>query len=445
MKVLYKTPKGTQDFSPIEQQLRNELVTKCVNQFKLFGAQPIDTPTFEREDVLMEKYNDDNTKEIFRLESDIGGDDIDSGGSSVEKLALRYDLTVPFSRYVKTTGLLKIKRYQVGKVFRKDTPNFSSGRYREFMQCDYDYLDSNCDSDLADAETLTLLNSILQSLIGDAYVIRLNNKNILFGLLEYCGVPIELYQTICSTIDKLDKRKWKDLVPEFTEKGLSDTNILKLKETFDQYKNISWDDIQTIPFVSDKTKESFAKLYKYLMLLCPDKLNKINIDLTMARGLDYYTGIIFEVNLSSNKKKAKFGSIAGGGRYDKLCNIPCVGFSIGIDRIASTLNQINKRLINPDVWIIQVGDSDEKLYEYRISLLSKLRSSDISVGTELRPNIGMGPQMNYANKNKIPYVIFVGTDEMDNNVVTLKDMDARKQTYMIPLENVITIISDGNN
>jgi len=442
---MLKTAKGTQDFDTPTQTQRQKLIDICVEQFKLVGAKPIDTPTFEREDVLMEKYGEESTKEIFRLSNNNENNENNSeNNNDTETLALRYDLTVPFSRYVKMNNIKKLKKYQVGKVYRKDQPNMKSGRFREFLQADFDHLNSECDSELADAETLVLLNNILLKLtskiINGEYVIRLNNKQLLFNMLEFCGVQPDLYKTVCSSIDKLDKREWKDIEPELLSKGLTQDCIDRMNNILTKYKNIDWDTLKYLPFKSDV----FDKLYHYLLIF--GGINTIKLDLSLARGIDYYTGIIFEVNLINTN----IGSVAGGGRYDELCNIPCVGFSIGIDRILSILPTTTCREYNPTVWIIQVNKKssnetgNNELFEYRLKILKELRDNGISCNTELKTEVSMGAQIKYVLKNEIPFIIFVGQNEMEQRLVSLKDMDNKTQYDNIPMIEAMWRINNNN-
>lgn len=435
--IIYKCPKGTQDYDNGSQALRQNLIDDCIKQFKLVGAKQIDTPAFEREDVLMEKYNDDNQKEIFRLVSE-------KDTEESESLALRYDLTVPLSRYVKMNSIQKMRRFQVGKVWRRDQPNMKAGRFREFTQVDYDYLDGQCDINLADAETLSLLIDTLDTIVGTNYLVRLNDRNILYNLLEYCGVPTNLYTSICSTIDKLDKKKWKSLIPELLQKGLNQDVIDKLNVELTTWKNVTCDNIQDVQFISRDVSTRIIKIFEYLQLLLnstTDKLCKIKLDFTLARGLDYYTGIIFEVMLTG--KKNNIGSIAGGGRYDNLCEIPCVGFSLGIDRILASRQPLSKRTFNPTVWVVQIDTDnipDPSVYTYRIKILSELRNRGINSGSEMRLETGLGQQIKYILKNQIPYTVFVGSTEMINERVTLKDMDSKIQYDNITIDKAIWYI-----
>lgn len=447
--ALYKTPKGTKDYSPPEQSLRQILVDKCIRQFKLYGAKPIDTPSFERTEVLMEKYNSDTKKEIFALEVP-DNKKREENNDEKERLGLRYDLTVPFSRYVRTKGLRKIKRYQVGKVWRRDQPNMKSGRYREFIQCDYDCLDNSCDPASADAETLTLLDSILSDIFPDRnYTIRINNRNILYGIMKWSDISPELWETVCMTIDKLDKVKWKGVKKELGEKGISSGSIDQIGSIMTR-KGETWNTLleDDLSFLDLPTKDYMGQIWTFLSKVCPDILTRTKIDFSLARGLNYYTGLIFEVVVNSGKK-GKIGSVAGGGRYDNLCDIPCVGFSIGIDRILSLLPSANKKKYNPTVWVIQIKTSqennesegtDDELYYYRMRIVSLLRKKGISCGTELRKETGLGQQIKNVLKNSIPYIVFIGDSELRNNTVTVKDMEKEEQTDNISLERCVQMI-----
>ena len=433
MSIQYKTAKGTQDFGPSRQSLREKLTIIFTNQAQLTGAQPISTPIIEREEVLMEKYGEESDKEIFRLVSE---------GEDTERTALRYDLTVSFARYVKSKSLKKLKRYTAGPVFRRDQPNMGDGRYRQFLQADYDWLGDG-DLPLMDAETLVVLINTLKIYGLPNFIIKINTRGILYRMLEWVGVPTDLYIDVSRVVDKLDKKRWKLLVPEL-QQILNDYNgeFQDNRKTCDIVSDLGWvikklqtDDWEGLPFVES---EYLNNILRYLGLLSVNKLellDLIKIDPTLARGLDYYTGIIFEVVLVGKKYK-KTGSIAAGGRYDNLCDVPCVGFSIGIDRLLTVLKP-NKNY-NPTVWLIQINkDIDievmNQLFEYRLELLTKLRSYQITCDTEPRADTGFGPQLKYALKKNIPFVVFVGVNEMGNGTVTIKDMERRKQYDNISL------------
>lgn len=412
---MFKVPKGTRDSLPDQERLRQKLIQECENQFLLYDAVRMDTPTFEILSTLIDKYNnDENAKEIFIL---------DNKKETGEKCGLRYDLTVPFSRYVKSNKVTKMRRYQIGKVFRRDNP--SPGRYREFYQCDYDCLGDNVDY-LTNAETLILLRSILDIFVQKYglpdYLIKINSKEILQDMMLYCEISMDLFETVCSSIDKLDKTPWNIVAKELTGKGLSENSINKLK------------DILFVNDVDNKTdfisKDNMSKLDKMLKLTGD---RNIELDFKIARGLNYYTNLIFEVKLVNNNT-----SIAGGGRYDNLCSIPCVGFSLGIDRI---LNYVSYKFDNPTkVWVISrksVSDRDEDLLLYKFQIVDKLRQLGISTGTEMK----------IANSNKlissilkkgIRYMIFIDDDSLDKGLLTL---EVNKIKITASFEDIIRKIS----
>lgn len=377
-----KLPKGVRDFNPDQEKLRNNLLKDIENIFMLYDAKRIDTPIIELYDILVDKKED---KEIFTLESRKEGH---------EKLALRYDLTVPFSRYVKMNRIKKMRRYQIGKVFRRDKP--SPGRYREFMQCDYDNLGNN-DENLTDIETLNLLADILKMIRRDynlpPYTIKINKRSILFEIIQKAGIIMkEDIKSVCSSIDKLDKLSIDDVKKELAEKGILRENIEILFKLLSE---------------KDKYREEFSD---YLIN------SNVVIDLSLARGLDYYTGIIFEVILKDQNI-----SIAGGGRYDNLCEQPCIGFSLGIDRI---LNFI-KRKFSTDTkcYVIEINkNSKQEITKYRMEVVKHLRELGVNTGTSMKLGRSVKKEIKYASDNEIMYVIFVGEEELNNREVKIKNM-----------------------
>jgi histidyl-tRNA synthetase len=426
----YKVPKGTRDSNPEAEKLRQKLIEECEKQFLLYNAVRIDTPTFELYSLLMEKYNDENTKEIYVLENKN-----DNG----EKCALRYDLTVPFSRYVKTNRVNNMRKYQIGKVFRRDNP--SPGRYREFYQCDYDCLGDNIEW-ITDAETLILLNNILaifqEKYNMPNYVIRINSREILSDIMIECNISPELFLATCSCIDKLDKCEWKKVANELLAKGICQESIDKLESILQQTE------INQLDFVKPETRDKINKMLNFINLSTKQK-SVFVLDLTIVRGLDYYTNLIFEVKLENTLQnetlilgKPNNISIAAGGRYNKLCSSPCVGFSLGIDRI---LNYVSYKFINPlKVWIVRLkSTNEEQLLIYSMEILEKLRNNNIIGGTEMKycnPN----KSMLYAIKSEIPYIIFLGDDEFKNQNITLKCVLNKTQNTMA-FEEVLSFLN----
>jgi histidyl-tRNA synthetase len=327
-----KIPKGTRDYLPEQMMIRQQAFSIIRRVFQSHGAVEIDTPVFELRDTLTGKYGEDS-KLIYDL--------ADQGG---ELLALRYDLTVPFARFLALNSVGNIKRFHIGKVYRRDQPALARGRYREFYQCDFD-IAGNYGRMVPDSESVCVVCEILNGLpIGD-FAIKLNHRCLLDAILDICGVPADKFRTICSAVDKLDKESWEDVKREMVEdKGLKPevadkigTFVLEKGEPWTLYKQL----MESNKFGDHKgalqAMEDLRILFEYLEAM--DKLTFVSFDLSLARGLDYYTGVIYEaVCMSGN---TQVGSIGGGGRYDNLVSMfqeagkitPCVGVSVGIERV----------------------------------------------------------------------------------------------------------------
>ncbi|KAF1741989.1 hypothetical protein MXB_3280 [Myxobolus squamalis] len=315
---IVKVPKGTRDLTPSLTSLRNHLFNLITSVFKQHGAEEIDTPVFELKETLVNKYGEDS-KLIYDL--------ADQGG---ELLALRYDLTVPLARYVSMNKINCIKRFHIAKVYRRDNPAMTRGRFREFYQCDFDIC-GHYDPILPDIECCKVVCEILCKLeLGD-FCARVNHRKILDGYMKFCGVPDNLMRSISSSIDKLDKIPWESVRDEMIiEKGLSEHVVDKIEK----FINMSGMQSVALKIFFDYAKA--LNIYDYL-----------KFDLCLARGLDYYTGAIFEFAICSQSSGLNVGSIAGGGRYDSLIGIfdkngkkiPAVGVSIGVERLMSILEE----------------------------------------------------------------------------------------------------------
>lgn len=327
-----KIPKGTRDYLPEQMMIRQQAFSIIRRVFQSHGAVEIDTPVFELKDTLTGKYGEDS-KLIYDL--------ADQGG---ELLALRYDLTVPFARFLALNSVGNIKRFHIGKVYRRDQPALSRGRYREFYQCDFD-IAGNYARMVPDSESVCVVCEILDALpIGD-FGIKLNHRCLLDAILDICGVPADKFRTICSAVDKLDKEPWEEVKREMVDdKGLKPevadkigTFVLEKGDPWILYKQL----MESNKFGNHKgaldAMEDLRIMFEYLEAM--DKLRFVSFDLSLARGLDYYTGVIYEaVCMSGN---TQVGSIGGGGRYDNLVSMfqeagkvtPCVGVSVGIERV----------------------------------------------------------------------------------------------------------------
>lgn len=452
--LMIKTPKGTQDLNPLQYQRRVkalEIATKLCEQSGFCG---MDTPVFEIRDNLKkptsQQQNSDTLNMTFDLRENYNSDinnkttEKESGEAQDETYSLRYDQTVPFARYVRTNGITKMKRFQVGKVYRRDQPNILQGRFREFMQFDVDILGAEYDIQAADVELLTLLIRIVTEilnndsrLVGSEIIVKVNDRNLLGAVCLQFGIKDDEFGKVCSSIDKLDKLSVRDVIQDIVEKGIESG---RAKELVEFVKKTKLSDLSQIH--SGMANDMKDKIDSVNNLLSLYQVNNFRLvfDLSLARGLDYYTGLIFEVTVDK-KLKSKIGSIAGGGRYDKLCGdgLNCVGFSLGIDRLCSILSLPEKHEVSVTVWIVQITESDDENESYlreRVQLVAKFRSLGISADTELRRNTGIGLQMKHVLKNDIPFIIFVGKNEIESGLISVKCMAQKSQSSMTFEESV---------
>ena len=340
-----KLPKGTRDYTPDQMRIREQVFNAIRTVFKRHGGVEIDTPVFELKEVLTGKYGEDS-KLIYDL--------ADQGG---ELLSLRYDLTVPFARFLAlNAGIGNIKRYHIAKVYRRDQPQLNRGRYREFYQCDFDVAGSYSLM-IPDAEVVTIAAEILSELPIGKFLIKLSHRRLLDAIFEICGVPKEKFRPICSAVDKLDKNTWEEVKAEMVfEKGL-DPEVADKISTFvlNQGKPLElWNKLMDAQLFgthegANEAMKELKLLFDYLSAM--GTLEYVLFDLSLARGLDYYTGVIYEAVLIDGI--AQVGSIAAGGRYDNLVGMfspsgvqtPCVGVSIGVERVF-TIMEMKARQMN---------------------------------------------------------------------------------------------------
>lgn len=371
-----KCAKGTRDMSPKKMAIREKAFGIIRSIFKKHGAAEIDTPVFELKETLTSKYGEES-KLIYDLE--------DQGG---ELLSLRYDLTVPFARYVALRGLSSIKRFHIAKVYRRDQPQMTKGRFREFYQCDFDIAGSYGPM-IADADLLSVIVDILSSLNIGNFIVKLNNRKFLDAMIQLSGCESRKFKAICSSIDKLDKEPWEAVRSELiNQKGLTAEMCGKL-EKFVQYKGEPLTMLKQLKdekvFAGHKGGEECLEemelLFNYLSAM--GVLNKIQFDFSLARGLDYYTGVIYEAVLTDQNR---VGSISGGGRYDGLIgmfsgkDIPSVGGSIGIERIFSILEE-NETNVRPVETSILVSSMGKNLTAKRLETCSLLWQAGIKTET----------------------------------------------------------------
>ncbi len=434
-------PKGTRDFDSQQIAKRNYIIQTIKSQFEKFGFAPIETPSFENLSTLMGKYGEEGDRLIFKILN--SGDFLKKADSTLLKQkeskkltrqiadkALRYDLTVPFARYVvqhQNELVFPFKRYQIQPVWRADRPQ--KGRFREFFQCDADVVGSQ--SLWQDVEFALLYDAVFDSLKVPV-TIKINNRKILTGLSELLEES-DKFTDFVVALDKLDKIGREGVIAEMQLKGISQNSIDKIYPIFD----INGNNIEKITQLKNllKTSETGQKGLEELQFVLESiketglKSAQIEFDITLARGLNYYTGSIYEVSATG----IQMGSIGGGGRYDDLTgifglkNMSGIGISFGLDRIYLVMEELELlkevNLAKPKILFINFGQKEAL---YSLKAVQKLRDNGISA--ELYPDKAkMKKQMSYAHKRQIPYVAMAGTNEMEKAVFTLKNMNTGEQ------------------
>jgi len=437
-------PKGTRDFTPEEMAKRTYIFDTLKKVFRTYGFQQIETPAMENLSTLMGKYGEEGDKLLFKilnsgdwlsaLTSNSASDlTSNSANKLVSEKGLRYDLTVPFARFVvqnREKIVFPFRRYQIQPVWRADRPQ--KGRYREFYQCDVDVVGT--DSLLCEAELISIVKQVYKSL-GIRVCLKLNNRKILAGIAELIGMPDKLTD-ITVAIDKLDKMGLEKVNEELLDKGLTTEAVDKLQPILNM-EGSNEEKLQTLKSVLKNSEiglKGIGELEQILNLTSYSDSGltsnfSIEIDLTLARGLNYYTGAIFEVKALD----VEIGSITGGGRYDNLTGIfgmpgvSGVGISFGADRIYDVLNQLN---LYPETSVektrIMFTHFGEKEQRYAYRWAEELRSR--GVNAEVYPDVcKIKKQMDYANRQQILFVAVVGETEMQNNTVNLKNMQTGEQ------------------
>ncbi len=396
-----KILKGFRDFLPQQMAIRQKVFSIVKNVFESYGFDAIETPSLEYADTLLGKYGEEADKLIYRFK--------DQGNRDV---ALRYDLTVPLSRVIAQydNRLVKpFKRYQIQPVWRADKPQ--KGRYREFTQCDVDIVGSN--SPLADTEIIAVIYDVLKGIGFEKFTIRINSRQTLFSIMESAGVPQEKILSAIRSVDKLDKISCEEVEKELAEKNIEPEIIKKI-------------------FLSIKKAEPDPFLKNVLSLTKKFGVseNFLKFDPTLARGLDYYTGPIYETIV----EKPKIGSITGGGRYDKLIgtfigkDIPACGTTIGVDRIIDVIEELNLWPgISPTKTQILITLFDKSFLDQAIEISQTLRTEDIN--NEIYLNLGdrLEKQLKYADKKGIPFAIIFGPEEIQKDTIILKNLKTREQ------------------
>ncbi|GAA6038911.1 hypothetical protein JCM8097_000570 [Rhodosporidiobolus ruineniae] len=474
-KFVLKNPKGTKDWHPSDMSLRKAIFRKIEDIFELHGGVTIDTPVFERKEILAGKYGEDS-KLIYDLQ--------DQGG---ELCSLRYDLTVPFARFLAMNGSQypNIKRYHIAKVYRRDQPVMSKGRMREFYQCDFD-IAGVYDPMLPDAECLAITCEVLEALeIGD-FTIKINHRKILDGIFAVCGVPADKIRTISSAVDKLDKMPWEDVRKEMTEeKGLDGEaadrigEYVKLKGGPELVEQLKKDEKLSQHKLAMEGLNDMALLFEYLNIY--GVTSRLSFDLSLARGLDYYTGVIYEAVTQGSappapvapnpesvptpaQKKADVkgkkpalnadeeteidestvgvGSIAAGGRYDELVGmfsgssgaagkIPCVGISFGVERLFSLLlkkaqekGEAVARAKATEVFVMSLGDG---LLKERMQVCKELWQAGIKAEFMYKSKPKLPKQFEVIDKERIPYAVQVSPGELAKGTIRVKPQVGKEE------------------
>mgnify|MGYP000810330535 FL=1 len=440
-------PKGTRDFSPVEMAKRNYIFNTIRDVYHLYGFQQIETPSMEMLSTLMGKYGDEGDKLLFKIQNSgdyfSGITDEELLSRNAAKLAskfcekgLRYDLTVPFARYVvmhRDEISFPFKRYQIQPVWRADRPQ--KGRYREFYQCDADVVGSN--SLLNEVELVQMIDRVFGK-FGVRVSIKINNRKILTGIAEIIGEADKIVD-ITVAIDKLDKIGLENVNAELASKGIPQEAIDKLQPII-LLSGSNEEKLETLKTVLATSEAGLKGVEESEFILKTVSAlgvkSEVELDLTLARGLNYYTGAIFEVKALD----VQIGSISGGGRYDNLTGVfgmdgmSGVGISFGADRIFDVLNQLDlypKEAVNgTELLFVNFGDKEAA---YCLPILTKVREA--GVRAEIYPDASkMKKQMGYANDKQIPFVAIVGENEMNEGKLTLKNMTTGEQSLVTPDE-----------
>jgi histidyl-tRNA synthetase len=446
-------PKGTRDFGPAVMAKRQFIFDTIRKVFQKYGFQPLETPAMENLSTLTGKYGDEGDQLLFKILN--SGDYLKEADaqkletrnsklltSDISEKGLRYDLTVPFARYVvmnRNDVSFPFKRYQIQPVWRADRPQ--KGRYREFYQCDADVVGT--DSLICETEIILMIKEVFQGLGIQDYSIKINHRGILSGIAEDIGATHN-ESSLFVAIDKLDKIGEEKVKEELRSKGFPETSLTKLFDIL----NVKGSTKNKIGFLSSQFDESktgkkgLRDLHEVFALL-KDYLasdDHVEFDVTLARGLSYYTGCIFEVKI----KNVGIGSVSGGGRYDNLTqtfgdkeNLSGVGFSFGVDRIYDAMEELN--IFPKDTQIssqVLICHFDEASFKYGLGVLAKLRASGISA--EIYPDqTKLKKQLDFANKKLIPFTIVIGSEEVTSGLLAFKDMD-RGEQEKLTVEQIIS-------
>ncbi len=408
-----QTLKGFRDFLPQKMAIRNEAIKRLRGVFEKYGFEELQTPSLEYREALLGKYGEEAEKLMY-LFKDPGGRDV----------GLKYDLTVPLARVAASYPDLPkpFKRYQIQPVWRAEKPQ--KGRYREIYQCDIDTIGSS--SPLSDAEIIAVINDSLEALGFTNYKIRINSRSVLFSTMEKSGILEKMWLSAIQSIDKLDKKNQEEIEKELANKGLETEQI---RDIFDFLKKATPDEF--LSKVIDLAKDLGVK-------------ENLVFDPILSRGLDYYTGPIFE----SVVGEPKIGSVTGGGRYDKLLktlggpDLPATGTTVGLDRVCDVIEELNLWPdINPTPTKVLVTVFSPELLVQSIEVAKTIRDGGINTETYPDENTKLDKQLKYADKKGIPFVVIIGPEEARKNIVVLKNLGTKKQISV----NINQLVSQISN
>lgn len=435
--------RGTRDFGPDQMAKRNFIFDTIRQTYRRFGFQPLETPSIENLSVLMGKYGEEGDQLLFKILN--SGDfaskttpaDWESGSKQllpkITEKGLRYDLTVPFARYVamnRGTLSFPFKRYQIQPVWRADRPQ--KGRYREFYQCDADVVGTK--SLLCEAEIVMMLHHVLRHLGIEGFTVKINHRKVLTGIAEVIGAPGR-EASLCVAIDKLDKIGEEGVFKELTGLNFTAENLDALKPFLSFTPSVNlFETLEKLLAASPVALEGISELRQVWKMTEGFGLEQpqLALDITLARGLSYYTGCIFEVKAHD----VQIGSICGGGRYDNLTesfgvkDMSGVGISFGVDRIYDVMEELNlfPELFNEGTRIM-ITNFDETAAYYGLSVLGRLRQAGCNA--EMYPDSSkLKKQLDYADRKNIPYVILIGSDEMETSKLTIKNMKSGQQSQL---------------
>jgi len=433
--------RGTRDFGPAQMAKRNYIFDTVRRVFQRYGFAPLETPTLENLSVLMGKYGDEGDQLLFKVLNSgnfaehLSETDLQEGYKKltpkVAEKGLRYDLTVPFARYVAMNRgelVMPFKRYQIQPVWRADRPQ--KGRYREFYQCDADVVGT--DSLICEAEIVLMIHEVLRGLNLKNFTVKINNRKVLSGIAEVVGAPGQ-ETALCVAIDKLDKIGQEKVEAELLERGFSVETIQKLQPIFKLGNNPAalFDNLSAWLTGSEIGHRGVQELRRVWQLVADFGLQnpQIELDLTLARGLSYYTGAIFEVKAND----VQMGSISGGGRYDNLtgtfglAGVSGVGISFGVDRIYDVLEELALFPENHTVGVqLMLTNFDAAAEVYGLNLLRQLREAGINA--EIYPeSTKLKKQFEYADRKHIPFVLIIGSEEMQTGQLSLKNLKTGEQ------------------